>query len=151
MNAIFADVIIDISVSSLDRVFQYHVPDHLADDIYCGCQVDVPFGRGGRLLRGVVTGISDRPTIEADRIKDISAVIRDVLHYIYHAPKEHPEPKSSYWMLVAVHGLTRDLIPLLNPADASALAEDYTALYPRRERFPAQKQVLSALEKTAKQ
>ena len=80
-----------------------------------------------------------------------SAVIRDVLHYIYHAPKEHPEPKSSYWMLVAVHGLTRDLIPLLNPADASALAEDYTALYPRRERFPAQKQVLSALEKTAKQ
>ncbi len=77
MNAIFVDVIIDISVSSLDKVFQYHVPEELEPDIFTGCQVDVPFGRGARLLRGVVVGISQTPSIEADRIRDVAAVRKD--------------------------------------------------------------------------
>ncbi len=78
MKAIFVDVIIDISVSSLDRVFQYSVPDELAAEVSEGCQVDVPFGKSGRKLRGIVVNVTQEPSIETDRIKDIAAVRKDV-------------------------------------------------------------------------
>ena len=77
MNTIFVDVIVNISVSRLDRVFQYHVPDSYIEDIYIGCQVDVPFGKGGRTVRGFVTDISEAPSIEPERIKDILNIVHD--------------------------------------------------------------------------
>ncbi len=79
--------------------------------------------------------------------KPESAELCSVLRTIYFDPKEHPEPGSIYWMLIAVQGLTTGLIPLLKPADAAALAEEYGAPYRRRERLPAQKQILEALIK----
>ncbi len=79
-----------------------------------------------------------------------SASVREVLSVVYHAPKESPEPLSAYWMMTAVQGLTRELIPLLSSADAGALAEDFAAAYSRRERMPVQKQILDALKKAAK-
>ena len=75
-----------------------------------------------------------------------SAAARAVLETVYAAPLKHPEPKSSYWMLVAVQGLTRDLIAELSPEDAAALAARYAADYPRRVRLPVQKELLSLLQ-----
>ena len=46
--AVYIDVIVDISVSSLDRIFQYRVPEKLLDAVTVGCQVSVPFGSGNR-------------------------------------------------------------------------------------------------------
>ena len=80
-----------------------------------------------------------------------SKSVREVLTMVYHAPKEHPEPRSAFWMLIAVQGLTKKLIPLLSPADAAALATDYAETYARRERLPAQKQLLDAMQKAAKE
>ena len=40
-------------------------------------------------------------------------VSRELLDFMYQLPKSHEEPKSIYWMLIAVHGLTAILIPLL--------------------------------------
>ena len=76
-----------------------------------------------------------------------SGTARQALAYIYEAPQKHREPDSAYWMLLAVHGMTLPLIGRLDAPDAAALREEYTKRYPRRERFPAQKQVLSALKK----
>lgn len=73
-----------------------------------------------------------------------------ILAYIYRAPSEHPEPKTVYWMLRAVHGLTVELAGRLAPQDAKALRDTYAKEYPRRERFPAQKNVLAALDKARK-
>ena len=42
--AVYIDVIVDISVNSLDRIFQYRVPEELLDAVTVGCQVNVPFG-----------------------------------------------------------------------------------------------------------
>ena len=74
---------------------------------------------------------------------------RSVLEYVFTVPLSHCEPKSAYWMLAAVHGLTQPLIGRLSPADASALARLYAGSYRRWERLPAQKQALSALKKRA--
>ncbi len=43
--AVYIDVIVDISVNSLDRIFQYRVPEELLDAVTVGCQVNVPFGK----------------------------------------------------------------------------------------------------------
>ena len=40
--AVYIDVIVDISVSSLDRIFQYRVPEKMLDAVTVGCQVSVP-------------------------------------------------------------------------------------------------------------
>ena len=71
---------------------------------------------------------------------------RAVLETVYRAPLTHPEPKSSYWMLIAVQSLTRDLIGGLSPEDAAAVAARYAADYPRRVRLPVQKELLSLLQ-----
>ena len=52
-----------------------------------------------------------------------SSLRREVMEKIFAAPLQSPDPKSSYWMLVAVQGLTRILISGLSSEDADALAE----------------------------
>lgn len=76
--------------------------------------------------------------------------VRAVLEYIYHIPVEHRDSKTAYWMLAAVHSLTLELAGQLAPADAKALRGQYTRDYPRWERLPAQKRVLSALDAAQK-
>ena len=80
-----------------------------------------------------------------------SAEIREVLSLIYQAPKKNPDPKSSFWMLIAVQSLTKELIPQLNTADAAALCVEYGTVYKRWERLPVQKQILDALIRVSKQ
>lgn len=80
-----------------------------------------------------------------------SGEVLEALRYIYRAPKEHPEPKTAYWLLIAVQSLTKELIPLLNGEDAAALAKEYTGIYKRWERLPIQKQILDALKKASRE
>lgn len=79
-----------------------------------------------------------------------SAGLRAVLEKLFAAAKECTEPKSAFWMLVAVQGLSRELIPGLDRADAASLVRDYEAAWPRRARLPIQDEVLKLLKKTAK-
>ena len=49
----YADVIVDISLEALDRVFQYLIPEEIQEKITVGSQVQVPFGRGNRTVKGM--------------------------------------------------------------------------------------------------
>ena len=80
-----------------------------------------------------------------------SSEIREVLSLIYRAPKKYPDPKSSFWMLIAVQSLTLGLIPKLSESDARALVGEFAGLYKRWERLPVQKQILDALIRAEKQ
>ncbi len=75
---------------------------------------------------------------------------RELLAYIYAAPLAHRDMTNAYWMLLAVHGEALPLIEGLTPEDAAAMAGQYAVDYPRRDRFPVQKQTLAALKKRAK-
>ena len=75
----FADVIIDLSVEKLDRVFSYSIPEELATRAVVGARVKVPFGKGGRELFGYVVGIKDEPGFDPGRIKDIISVSDDIV------------------------------------------------------------------------
>lgn len=67
-----------------------------------------------------------------------------MLERIY-APPAKDCPQSAYWMLLAVHGLTERLIPLLDRAEARSLWERYRRDHPRSRLLPVQKKILRML------
>ena len=75
----YADVIVDILSEKLDRSFQYRIPEEMQDKISAGVLVMVPFGRGNRLIRAYVTGVSGTPGIDPEKIKPIAEVITEGL------------------------------------------------------------------------
>lgn len=71
---IYADIIIDISSDKLDRSFQYRVPERLEKKIKAGMVAAIPFGNTGRVRKGYVIGLSDKPKIAPEKIKEISEI-----------------------------------------------------------------------------
>lgn len=67
----YADIIVDISLESLDRIFQYSVPEALSEQVHIGSQVMIPFGNGNRLIKGYVIGFSDETDYDPAKIKEI--------------------------------------------------------------------------------
>lgn len=70
----FADVIVDIQHEKLDKIFQYRIPEEMEGRLEPGMEVLVPFGKGNRLLKGYVTGISETCGYDLSRVKDIADI-----------------------------------------------------------------------------
>ena len=70
--SVYADVIVNIA--SLDKSFQYRVPQDLTGEVEIGAAVRIPFGNGGRVREGYVIGLSHEPKVEPERLKDISGI-----------------------------------------------------------------------------
>jgi primosomal protein N' (replication factor Y) len=66
----FAQVIIDIAHTEVDRVFTYLVPNQI--EIGVGQRVMVPFGRGNALKEGYVVSLSDTAGVDEEKLKPIS-------------------------------------------------------------------------------
>ncbi len=74
---VYADVIIDISHEKLDKPFQYRIPDGLRGRIGAGVQVKVPFGGGNAMRQGYVINVTDKPSYDPAKIKEIAGVEED--------------------------------------------------------------------------
>ncbi|MBP3477209.1 MAG: primosomal protein N' [Lachnospiraceae bacterium] len=74
MAARYADVIIDISHEKVDRPFQYKIPQQLADAVYPGVRVHVPFGKGNQDKTGYVVDLSDETAYPEEKLKTITSV-----------------------------------------------------------------------------
>ena len=72
---LFADIIIDISVKNVDRVFQYRIPTELETQIQVGTRVTVPFGKGNTERSGYVVSITTVPEYPPEKTKMIRNVI----------------------------------------------------------------------------
>ena len=70
----YADVIVEITHTQLNRPFQYHIPEHLQQVLCIGMEVEIPFGRANKPIRGYVIGFSDTCEVEPERIKEISGI-----------------------------------------------------------------------------
>lgn len=64
-----AKVIVNLS---LDRTFDYIVPEHLASSVRTGVQVNIPFGKSSR--RGYVVSIADSSKFSFSELKELSSV-----------------------------------------------------------------------------
>ena len=70
-----ARIAVSDAVFSMDRPYDYLIPDTLEDRVQPGVRVHVPFGNGNRTREGIVlslTAHSDR-----DRLKSVCAVLDD--------------------------------------------------------------------------
>lgn len=70
---IYADVIVDISHESIDRTFQYSIPEDLQKLIRIGTRVDIPFGNR-KEMTGYVVGLSCVPSVDPARIKPLYGI-----------------------------------------------------------------------------
>jgi primosomal protein N' (replication factor Y) len=70
----YVDVIVDVSHSSLDRVFQYLVPTELLNEINIGMVVKIPFGKGNKIINGYIIGITNKPNYDKNKIKEIKRI-----------------------------------------------------------------------------
>ena len=67
----YADVIIDLSVKNVDRIFQYRIPDHLKELVKPGVQVMIPFGKGNTERKGIVVGLSEETDYDPAKMKEL--------------------------------------------------------------------------------
>ena len=65
----YADIIIDLSVKNVDRIFQYRIPAHLREAVKPGVQVNVPVGKGDTVRTGIVGGLSTETDYDPDKMK----------------------------------------------------------------------------------
>ena len=70
----YANVLIQYGVKSLDKVFTYHVPDNLKDRVVVGLRVTVPFNK--RKINGFVMSLTDHVESEFE-ILDIIDVVNE--------------------------------------------------------------------------
>lgn len=64
----FAQVIVDVAHSQVDRIFEYSCPE----DIKVGCRVKVPFG--SRVIDGFVIGVSRACVYPAEKVKPVAEI-----------------------------------------------------------------------------
>jgi hypothetical protein len=79
-----------------------------------------------------------------------SGAVSQVLGFVYELAQDvRPGTSLSYWMLLAVHGLTAELTDCLSEADAARLYRRYLAVYPRRIQLPVQQEIAKRLRRAA--
>lgn len=67
----FANIIININHSDVDRIFDYKIPKALENRIKKGMRVIVPFGNGNKKIEGYVIDICENTDVSSDKIKSI--------------------------------------------------------------------------------
>lgn len=77
MEGKYANIIIDISHEKLDRTFQYMIPEELAGQLEIGMLVEIPFGKGNRIIKGYVMEITDQAEYDPAKMKYLIRVIQD--------------------------------------------------------------------------
>ena len=70
-DKMIAEIIIDSSVKTLNRIFDYNIPKEMENNISIGSRVLVPFGRSKKLEEGFVTNIKESTEFE---VKDIAKI-----------------------------------------------------------------------------
>ena len=82
--------------------------------------------------------------------KPESASVRELMAYACTVPTVRREPRTAYWMLIAVQSLTQPLLSLLTPQDAGELAALFEKRFRRSERMPVQVRLIKELRARSK-
>lgn len=109
----YADVIIDISAPSLDRTFQYRIPEEWKSRAVIGAPVLVPFGRGNSERKGYIVSLSSEAKVDAERLKPLSCVCERGLAI------EDSLVELAYWMKEHYGGTWNDALRTVIPVKAA--------------------------------
>lgn len=69
----YAQIIIEIVNSQVDKVFNYKIPPHL-QNLELGMRVKIPFGKGNKIIEGYVIGFCSNVDISDNKLKYIDSI-----------------------------------------------------------------------------
>lgn len=124
---LFADVIVDISVKSLDRPFQYRIPEELEEEAVVGAMVEIPFGKGNRAMKGYIIERSTVPNYDVAKIKSITAVVKQGVVAESHLLS------LAYWMKRQYGGTMNDAIKAVMPVRREIKEKEHRQVFPAIE------------------
>ena len=71
-----AQVIVDVPLMQTDKPYSYQVPEEFSPFLEKGMRVHVPFGKGNRLIQGIVVGLEETTLAVKDQeLKNIVEVL----------------------------------------------------------------------------
>ena len=71
-----AKIIVDVPLMQTDQPYSYKVPEEFVEMLEVGMRVHVPFGKGNRLIQGIVLGLESQSGEVADQdLKEIAEVL----------------------------------------------------------------------------
>ena len=73
-----AKILINTSVKSLNKVYDYLVPEHLINDVEIGKRVQVSFGRGKNFEEGIIVKLEELTETPKYKLKEIESILDDV-------------------------------------------------------------------------
>lgn len=73
-----AKILINTSVNTLNKVYDYLVPEDLEQEVEIGKRVQVSFGRGKDLEEGIIVKLEDDYELPKYKLKEINSVLDDV-------------------------------------------------------------------------
>ena len=73
-----------------------------------------------------------------------------IAEVIFNARNLYADEEVQEVKFIAVEGVVLELIPFMSREKAAMICENYSTLYPKHRRLPVQKQLVKALEKTAR-
>ena len=150
MNPTYAEIIVGLSHSGLDRIFSYRIPD-TSWNLEPGMVVEVPFGKGDRKQRGYVIGLTDTVAYDPALVKDISKVLtqepvftKEQLSLARWMQQYYDAPLSSCLSLWVPKGVTRKSRKKPSPPEPSQ--EQGASVLLNQEQMEAVSQVSEAIE-----
>ena len=77
MAIAIAKIIVDVPLMQTDQPYNYKVPEEFVDMLEVGMRVHVPFGKGNRLIQGIVLGFGQESDAEVanEDLKEIVEVL----------------------------------------------------------------------------
>lgn len=117
----YAEVIVDVPVHAVDRVFHYSVPDRLLSRVTVGSRVLVPFG--GRRVEGYVVGFAASTTVA--RVRPLLAVQGDGAYF------DADGLRLARWLADRYLALEADALRCLAPPGATARRQGGRTVGPR--------------------
>lgn len=67
----FAEIIVDVPLKQTDQAYTYHIPTEFENMLEAGMRVHVPFGKGNRLIQGIVVGFTEKSETQAKDIVEV--------------------------------------------------------------------------------
>lgn len=73
-----AKILINTSVNTLNKVYDYLIPEELENEAEIGKRVQVSFGRGKNLEEGIIVKLEEKYELPKYKLKEISGILDDV-------------------------------------------------------------------------
>ena len=75
-----AKIIVDVPLMQTDQPYSYRIPEEFEGMLEVGMRVHVPFGKGNRLIQGIVLDLESQSNMKRWS-KDLKRILRKVLDF----------------------------------------------------------------------